>query len=211
MPLRPLELRDVAAALDGELAGAVVQKIWAPWPERLELELRQPGRTTRLRISVEGEGGRVSVIDARTVTADKPSPWLLRLRKELVGRRLARLAAPGGRELRLDLVRHGAVARSVVAELGSPGALLLLGEEDRPLAAAEGRPRPPRPPSPFPPGAAASRLPPVEGLELGRAAEALLGAKEDAARRAATRRARLQPLRTQVQRLLRTREKVRGE
>jgi len=128
-----------------------------------------------------------------------------------VGRRLARLAAPGGRELRLDLARHGVGARSVVAELGAPGALLLLGEEDRPIAASEGRPRPPRPPSPFPPGAAASRLPPVEGLELGRAAEALLGAREDAARRAATRRARLQPLRTQVQRLLRTREKVRGE
>src|SRR5215475_5747467 len=166
MPLRPLELRDVTAALDRELAGAVVQKVWAPWPERLELELRQPGRTTRLRVSVEGEGGRLSVIDARTVTAEKPSPWLLRLRKELVGRRLARLVAPGGRELRLDLVKHGAAVRSVVAELGAPGSLLLLGEEDRPLAAAEGRPGPPRPPSPFPLTASASRLPAVEGLEL---------------------------------------------
>ena len=35
MALRPLELRDVAAALDRELGGAVVQKVWAPWPERL--------------------------------------------------------------------------------------------------------------------------------------------------------------------------------
>src|SRR6516164_1742558 len=150
MALRPLELRDVAAALDRELGGAVVQKVWAPWPERLELELRQPGRTTRLRLSVDGQGGRVSIIEARTVTAEKPSPWLLRLRKELVGRRMAHLATPGGRELRLQLVRPGSPARSLVAELGAPGALLLLGEADRPLAAAEGRPRPPRPPSPFP-------------------------------------------------------------
>ena len=211
MALRPLELRDVAAALDRELGGAVVQKVWAPWPERLELELRQPGRTTRLRLSVDGQGGRVSIIEARTVTAEKPSPWLLRLRKELVGRRVAHLATPGGRELRLKLVRPGSPARSLVAELGAPGALLLLGEADRPLAAAEGRPRPPRPPSPFPASGPPSRLPAVEGLALARAAEALLGAQEEASHRAAARRARLQPLRARVQRLVRTREKVRAE
>src|SRR5262249_54257963 len=90
MPLRPLELRDVAAALDRELGGAVVQKVWAPWPERLELELRQPGRTTRLRISVDGQGGRVSIIEARTVTAEKPSPWLLPPPTALVGPHRAR-------------------------------------------------------------------------------------------------------------------------
>ena len=211
MALRPLELRDVAAALDRELAGAVVQKIWAPWSERLELELRQPGRTTRLRISVEGQGGRLSIIDARTVTAEKPSPWLLRLRKELVGRRVAHLATPGGREVRLELVRPGSPARTVVAELGTPGALLLLGEAERPLASSEGRARPPRPPSLVPENAPPSRLPPVEGLALGRAAEELLGAQEEAAHRAAARRARLQPLRARVQRLVRTREKVRAE
>jgi predicted ribosome quality control (RQC) complex YloA/Tae2 family protein len=211
MALRPFELRDVAAALERELAGAVVQKIWTPWSERLELELRQPGRTTRLRISVEGQGGRLSIIDARTVTAEKPSPWLLRLRKELVGRRVAHLRTPGARELRLELVRPGSPARAVVAELGAPGALLLLGEADHPLAAAEGRARPPRPPSSFPDDAPPSRLPPVEGLALGRAAEELLGAKEEAAHRAAARRARLQPLRARVQRLVRTREKVRAE
>jgi len=211
MSLRPLELRDVAAGLEGELAGGVVQKIWAPWPERLELELRQPGRTTRLRISVEAQGGRLSVIEARTVTADKPSPWLLRLRKELVGRKLSRLTAPGGREVRLELDRRGSAPRAVVAELGTPGSFLLLGEADAPLAAAEGRARPPRPPSPFPATSPPSRLPPVEGLALGRAAEALLGAKEEAAHRAAARRARLQPLRVRVQRLLRTREKVQAE
>lgn len=211
MSLRPRELRDVASALESQLAGAVVQKVWAPWPERLELELRQPGRTTRLRISVEGQGGRLSVIETRTVTAEKPSPWLLRLRKELVGRRLAGLRAPGGRELRLDLSATGLDPRAVLAELGTPGTLLLLGDGDRPLAASQGAARPPRPPSPFPDGEALSRLPPLEGLALGAAAEALLGAREDSAHRAAARRARLQPLRARVQRLLRTREKVRAE
>jgi predicted ribosome quality control (RQC) complex YloA/Tae2 family protein len=140
MSLRPHELRDVAAALDRVLAGAVVQKIWAPWPERLELELRQPGRTTRLRVSVEAQSGRLSVIDARTVTAEKPSPWLLRLRKELLGRRLAGLKASGGRELRLELDSRAADRRAVVAELGAPGAFLLLGEGDAPLAASDGAP-----------------------------------------------------------------------
>src|SRR4029450_10464368 len=86
LSLRSTELRQVAEALSPALAGAVVQKIWTPWPQRLELEPRQPGRTVRLRLSVEPEVGRLSVIEERNPSAPgaKPSPWLLRLRKELL-------------------------------------------------------------------------------------------------------------------------------
>ena len=68
MSLRPSELRDVARALEPELAGAVVQKVRVPWPGRLELDLRQPGRTVRLLLSVESGLGRLSVIEARTLS-----------------------------------------------------------------------------------------------------------------------------------------------
>src|SRR5262249_56720148 len=146
MPLRPLELRDVAAALDGELAGAVVQKVRAPWPERLELELRQPGRTVRVLVSVESGLGRLSVIEERARSSDTvASPGLLRLRKELTGRRLSSIRSPGPRQVRLVFEKGGA-SRTVVAELGSPGVMFLLGAADAPLAVSQGPARaPPRP------------------------------------------------------------------
>jgi predicted ribosome quality control (RQC) complex YloA/Tae2 family protein len=210
--LRPTELRQVAEALSPALAGAVVQKIWAPWPQRLELELRQPGQTVRLRLSVDPEVGRLSVIEERTPSAPgaKPSPWLLRLRKELLGRRLAMISAPGGRELILRFEKEG-TSRALVAELGTTPALLLLGDRGVPLAAADGPARAPRAPSPFPEAPTRSRLPPAEGLELGRAVEALLAPREMSIRREALQRARLQPLRRKLQRILRTREKVQVE
>ena len=79
LSLRPSELRDIARALEPELSGGVVQKVRSPWPERLELELRQPGRTVRLLLSVESGLGRISIIDARSHPASEagPSPWLL--------------------------------------------------------------------------------------------------------------------------------------
>jgi predicted ribosome quality control (RQC) complex YloA/Tae2 family protein len=210
--LRPTELRQVSEALSPALAGAVVQKVWAPWPQRLELELRQPGRTVRLRLSVDPEVGRLSLIEERTpsVPGAKPSPWLLRLRKELVGRRLVMISASGGRELLLRFEKERS-SRTLVAELGTAPALLLLGDEGVPLAAAEGPARVPRAPSPFPEPAPRSRLPPAEGLELARAVEALFAPREISMRREALQRARLQPLRRKLQRMMRTRAKVQLE
>ena len=123
MSLRPSELRDVARALEPELAGAVVQKVRAPWPGRLELELRQPGRTVRLLLSVESGLGRLSVIEARTLSGQDsgPGPWLLRARKELTGRRLSAIRCTGPRQVRL-VFEKGGTSRTLVAELDSPGA-----------------------------------------------------------------------------------------
>jgi predicted ribosome quality control (RQC) complex YloA/Tae2 family protein len=211
--LRPSELRDVALALGPELVGAVVQKVRAPWPERLELEVRQPGRTVRLLLSVESGLGRLSVIDARTVPSidSPPSPWLLRARKELTGRRLSSIRCTGPRQVRLRLEK-GRTARTLIAELGSPGVMLLLGEGDAPLAASQGPARAPEPEvAPITDAGPPSRLGEAHGLDAGRAAEALVAARESVVRREALQRARTRPLRTALQRLRRTRAKVEQE
>jgi predicted ribosome quality control (RQC) complex YloA/Tae2 family protein len=207
--LRPSELRDVARALEPELNGAVVQKLRAPWPGRLELELRQPGRTVRLLLSVEAGLGRLSVIEARTLSPlDKgPSPWLLRVRKELTGRRLSSFRCTGPRQVRL-VFEKGGTSRTLVAELGTPGVLLLLGDGDAPLAASEGPARAPMPAEPVDEGGPPSRLGQARGLDAGRAAEALVAARESVVRREALQRARIQPIRSTLQRLRRTRAKV---
>ena len=212
MSLRPSELRDVARALEPELTGAVVQKVWAPWPERLEIELRQPGRTVRLRLSAEMGLGRLSVIDARSLSPGDsgPSPWLLRARMELTGRRLSSIRCTGARQVRLGFQKQGSV-RSLVAELGQPGALLLLGDGDAPLAASEGPPRPPSPPGPEGDPGPPSRIAGATGLDAGRAAEALVAARESRARREALHRARVQAVRAALKKLRRTRGKVELE
>ncbi len=203
----------MATALEPELAGAVVQKVRAPWPERLELELRQPGRTVRLLLSVESGLARLSVIEARRPsTSDTvPSPWLLRARKELTGRRLSSIRFTGARQVRLGFEKGG-TARALMAELGSPGALLLLGDADVPLAASHGPPRAPAPPGELvDEGGPPSRLGGARGLDAGRAAEALVAARESAVRLEALQRARIQPIRSALQRLRRTRAKVEAE
>ena len=212
MSLRPSELRDVARALEPELIGAVVQKVRAPWPGRLELELRQPGRTVRLLVSVESGLGRLSVIEARTLSLPdtRPGPWLLRVRKELTGRRLSSLRSTGPGQIRL-VFEKGGTPRTLVAELAAPGALLLLGDGDTPLAASGGPARPPMPGGPVDGSGAPSRLGQARGLEAGRAAEALVAARESVVRREALQRARIQPLRATLQRLRRTRAKVEKE
>ena len=201
----------MARALEPELSGAVVQKVRAPWPGRLELELRQPGRTVRLLLSVEAGLGRLSVIEARTPTAHEsgPSAWLLRVRKELTGRRLSSIRSTGPRQVRLAFEKGA--ARTLVAELGSPGAFLLLGDGDAPLAASEGPARAPAPAEQLDRSEPPSRLGEARGIDAGRAAEALVAARESTVRREALHRARIQPIRSALQRLRRTRAKVEVE
>lgn len=201
----------MARALEPELAGAVVQKVRAPWPGRIELELRQPGRTVRLLVSVESGLGRLSVIEARALSGQDggPGPWLLRARKELTGRRLSAIRSTGPRQIRLVFEKGGS-SRTLVAELESPGTLLLLGDGEAPLAASEGPARPPAPAAPVD-GGPPSRLGEARGLDTGRAAEALVAARESVVRREALQRARIQPIRSTLQRLRRTRAKVETE
>jgi predicted ribosome quality control (RQC) complex YloA/Tae2 family protein len=209
--LRSSELAAVAEGLSRVLAGAMVQKVSNPAPLRVEFELRQPGRSTRLLVCAEPSLARISVVAARVPVARPPSSWLLRLRKELVGAHLVHLASTGAREVELAFERKG-LKRTLVLEAGGTGALLLLGNDRQPLAAAGERERAPRRPTPHPDKPPTSRLPKLaDGLALGQAVEALFSEEERSTRAAALRRQRVQPLRARVDRLRRTLEKVRAE
>ncbi|MGO9767487.1 MAG: NFACT family protein [Myxococcaceae bacterium] len=211
MSLRPAELAIITAALRETLSGAVVQKIGSPAPLRVEIELRSPGRSSRLLLSAEPEVARLSLATARSPAVRAPTPFLLRLRKELVGSRLKTLERTGAREVELYFER-AAEARTLVVEMGAPGALLLLGAGRRPLVASGEKARAPRPPSALPEREAPSRLNAhSEPLALLSAAESLFSEKESTVRAAALRRQRVQPQRTRVERLRRTLEKVRSE
>jgi predicted ribosome quality control (RQC) complex YloA/Tae2 family protein len=209
--LHPTELQVLVTALGRALVGAVVQKVASPRPLRVELDLRSPGRTARLVVAAEPGRTRLSVASARSPAAGPPSPWLLRLRKELIGARLVSLERTGAREVELRFEQKAA-ARTLVLEAEAAAALLLLGEERRPLAASSGRARPPRAPTPLPEREPPSRLPALDdALALGRAVEALFSSQEAVQRAGELRRQRVQPLRTRVERLRRTLEKVRAE
>src|SRR5262249_51254335 len=114
------------------------------------------------------------------------------------------------KQVRLGFEKGG-TARTLVAELGSPGALLLLGDGDVPLAASGGPSRAPAPIEPLDENGPPSRLREAHGLDAGRAAEGLGAARESPVGREALRRARIQPIRSTLQRLRRTRAKVEVE
>ena len=218
MSLRPAELAELATELNAQLAGAFLQKAWAPDRATAYLELRQHGRSTRLCLCAAPGAGRVSVVDARTPAA-APAPFQRWLRQQLMGAQLQHASADGT-ILRVGFATR-AGPRALVLDLDGH-LLLLLAEGDRVLAASAAGLPAPRPGSTWERRAVhaggegearPSRLRPPDDAPLGllRAAEQLLGTAQRAQRAEDLRRQLLRPLKQRRAQLLRTLEKVRGE
>ncbi|MHB8876685.1 MAG: NFACT family protein, partial [Myxococcaceae bacterium] len=220
MSLRPIELGQVASELDEHLKGAVMQRAHAPSPGLVYLELRVPGRSVLLCLSVQPGRGRLSVAPARPPSPAKASGLQAVLRKELGGARLVAVQQrEGGREVSLEWEKGGRTRR-LWAELSGPGALALVNEEGRVLAVHAPAERGLKVGAPFaelPLGGggerAGSRLAPSPSslLPFAEAAEELLAGKDQTVRADELRRALIAPLRTKLTRTLRTLEKVRAE
>lgn len=205
MSLRPVELAAVAEELARDLAGAVVQKVHAPAPGRVYLEVRVPGRSDTLHLCAAQKVGRLSLVDQRP--AGRPgeaSGFQHVARTALTGAKLTAVTATGQRAT-LQLLRDDK-PYALHLELSAPP-IVLLTSGDRVLAVSgEG---PERPGALFVPRASAAepgqrRL---TGASPARAAELLL-ATEEATRALADARA---PLLTKLKRLKRTREKVQAD
>ncbi|NRD46376.1 DUF814 domain-containing protein [Corallococcus sp. AB004] len=228
MSLRPVEFGEVVAEAAARLVGAVAQKAWCPLPRLAYVELRVPGRSVVLCLCAEGELSRLSVAEDRFPTPGEPAPFQRWLRQELTGFKLqAARYLEESRAIVLEFDREG-VRRRLVMEVGAPGGLLLLSDNNRVLMLSGEGFGPRRnlypgaqwsPPEPVSAEALAkgraqpSRLEPKEDDTLPRlqAAERVLGQKDRTSRADTIRRRLAQPYRARLKRSSRTLEKVRAE
>lgn len=215
MSLRPEELVLIAAEVNRELAGGVVQKVYAPTTTRVYFEVRVPGRSVTLLACSDAGASRFSAVEERPQNPPTPPTWQSVLRRELTGVKLADAEALPGRKTLLlhftkeaqgkylTLILEATTAPCVVLCAGDkvlsqsvptrPG--LRVGHPWRPLDEHEVKPQPSR----------------LSGdrtfLRLTHAAETLLSTVEQKtwtdARRA--------PVLAKLKKLRRTVEKVRAE
>lgn len=214
MSLRPEELSLVAAELDRELRGGVVQKVYAPTTTRIFLEVRVPGRSVLLHLCSDAQVARLGAVERRPANPATPPTWQSVLRTELTGAKLADVEAlPERRTVILHFTKAERFL-NLVFEAANPPSLLLctgdgrirsqsvparpglrVGQVWAPLDAQPIKPQPSRLSGDF------------TFLRLAHAAEALLSQVEQRswvdARRA--------PLLAKLKRLERTRKKVQEE
>ena len=134
MSLRAHELSLIAAELNRELAGAVVQKVYSPTSTRIYLECRIPGRSFFLLACSDAGAARLSCVEEKPPNPPVPPGWQSVLRRELTGAKFHD-AEPLGRTLLL----HFSVAAedgtrepvTLVLETGSPASLFLLNRTAR--------------------------------------------------------------------------------
>lgn len=133
-----LTATDIAAVVE-ELAplvpGGRIQKIVEPIPGVVLLEIRIPGETLRLLISVHPETPRIHLVTERYHAPFTPPPFCQWLRARFLGGEILRIRQiPNDRSVRLELT-VGNDSWSLVAELmGKQADLLVLDGKDRILA-----------------------------------------------------------------------------
>lgn len=213
MSLRTAELEALAAELERELAGAVIQKVWAPTAARCFLEVRVPGRSFTLHLCAEPDFARWGVVEARPPNPPNPPAWQAVLRRELTGARLVDAEVLPG--LRALVVRwaQGERTLALILEAGTPAAFLI-GPNRRILTGTLPLPRGLRFGAEWsPPPAATERPQPSRlagdhvHLRLLHAAEALYAAREERQ----WRERDAAPVLRRKKQLLRTIEKVNAD
>src|SRR5688500_15284989 len=129
-----LTTTDIAAVVE-ELAplapGGRIQKIVEPIPGVVILEIRIPGETLLLLISVHPEAPRIHLVTQRYPAPLRPPPFCQWLRARFLGAEVFRIRQiPNDRIVRVDL-RGGHDSWSLVAALtGTQADLLVLDGED---------------------------------------------------------------------------------
>lgn len=133
MSLRPEELSLIAAEIDRELAGGVVQKVYAPTPTRVYFEVRAPGRSVLLLACSDAGVCRLSAVGKRPPNPPTPPAWQAVLRRELTGAKLADAEAFPARKTLLLHFTKATRRLTLVLEVTTAPAIALCGENGRVL------------------------------------------------------------------------------
>lgn len=214
MSLRADELVLIAAELNRELEGGVVQKVHAPTTTRVYFEVRVPGRSVVLLACCDVGATRLSAVTERPTNPPTPPTWQSVFRRELVGAKFADAEAlPTRKTLLLHFTRDGQKHLTLVLEASTTPVVALCAGENVLSQSVPARPglrvgHRWTPLDEHPVKTQASRLSGDQTfLRLTHAAETLLATVEQKtwtdARRA--------PLLAKLKKLRRTQEKVRAE
>ena len=135
MAITHSELVAVLQELAPALVGGWIQKIGAPQTGILIFEVRIPGSTLRLLVSLDAQHARLHLVTRPHPNPSVPPPFCQFLRARLLGARLDRLTQLNeDRIARLDLTTS-AGPRSIVVELfGKHADLLVLDADESVLA-----------------------------------------------------------------------------
>jgi predicted ribosome quality control (RQC) complex YloA/Tae2 family protein len=117
MAITTLELEAVLEEMAPALTGGWVQRIGEPAPDMISLDIRVPGRTIRLLISIDPDHARLHLVTKPHPNPPVPPPFCQFLRARLLGSRLDWIAQINhDRIVRLDLTAAGG-QWSLIAEL----------------------------------------------------------------------------------------------
>ena len=133
MSLHASEIALVAAAIDTALQGASIREVFSPLQHhRIVLLCRSVGRNDYLQFCLDPAYCRIGRVPGKPVCADAPHPFVMLLRKNLVGKRIQAIQViEGDRVVRVHL-ESAAGIEYLVAELTSRHAnLFLLSADDR--------------------------------------------------------------------------------
>ena len=122
MPIDGIFMSALCRELNGLLANGRIQAVNQPREEDVVLQVRQPGATYRLLISVHPEAARVHLTRTQERSPLSPPPFCLLLRKHLIpGRILEVVQPPFERSLTLRIEgfspEGGRIVRHLVAEV----------------------------------------------------------------------------------------------
>lgn len=141
MSLSAAEIAQVLREITPVVTGGWIQKVFQPTPRALVLEVRTPGRTISLLLSVDVETARIHLLSQKLSNPPVPPPFCQYLRAHIQGASVEGLEQLGGdRIVRIKLTaREGPC--SLLGELtGRRGNLFLLNADDRVLAALDKEP-----------------------------------------------------------------------
>ena len=138
MSLSSPQIARVLSEISPALVDGWVQKVFQPGPRTLVLEIRTPGKTLSILISVASETARIHMVTSKLPNPAVPPSFCQYLRAHIQGARIDGIEqVSGDRIIRLRLTaRDGAC--SLLAELtGRRSNLLLLDAHDHVLAALD--------------------------------------------------------------------------